>query len=295
MLNERKFKWLGYAYVYPAVIYMLILVGYPLVYNLLLSVQNVDMMNLTGKHEFVGLQNYVKIFNEDIFWTSLKNTFLYTVFSILFQFTIGFALAIFFNLKFKLAPFLRGLMLVSWLTPIVVTALLYKFMFSSSVGIINFFLASLGFIDKPVEWLTDPALAMGAVITANIWIGIPFNMILLSTGLSNLPQDVFESSAIDGATRWQRFIHITIPLLRPVIMIVMMLGFIYTFKVFDLIYVMTGGGPVDATEVLSTLSYRYSFDQFQFSLGATVSNVLFLILLVISLFYLRMIRNDEVM
>jgi multiple sugar transport system permease protein len=279
MLNEKKFKWLGYVYVYPAVIYMLILVGYPLVYNLMLSVQNVDMMNLAGEHKFVGLQNYITIFKEDVFWTSLKNTFVYTICSILFQFTIGLALAIFFNLRFRLAPFLRGLMLVTWLTPIVVTALLYKFMFSSSVGIINFVLASLGFIDKPIEWLTDPYLAM----------------ILLSTGLSNLPQDVFESSAIDGAGRWQRFVHITIPLLRPVIMIVMMLGFIYTFKVFDLIYVMTGGGPVDATEVLSTMAYRYSFDQFQFSLGAVVSNILFFILLVVSLFYLRMIRNDEVM
>jgi multiple sugar transport system permease protein len=295
MLNEKKFKWLGYVYVYPAVIYMLILVGYPLVYNLMLSVQNVDMMNLAGEHKFVGLQNYITIFKEDVFWTSLKNTFVYTICSILFQFTIGLALAIFFNLRFRLAPFLRGLMLVTWLTPIVVTALLYKFMFSSSVGIINFVLASLGFIDKPIEWLTDPYLAMASVITTNIWIGIPFNMILLSTGLSNLPQDVFESSAIDGAGRWQRFVHITIPLLRPVIMIVMMLGFIYTFKVFDLIYVMTGGGPVDATEVLSTMAYRYSFDQFQFSLGAVVSNILFFILLVVSLFYLRMIRNDEVM
>jgi multiple sugar transport system permease protein len=296
VLHKGKFRWLGYAFVLPAVMYMLVMVGYPIIYNLQISMQQIDVTNLAaGTHKFVGLANYVEVFKKDVFWISLRNTLTYTVISILFQFAIGFALALFFNLKFKLAPYLRSLMLVTWLTPIVVTALLYKFMFSSSVGLINFVLFSLGLIDKPVEWLTDPNLAMPAIITANVWIGIPFNMILLATGLNNLPHDVYESSSIDGASRWERFIYITLPLLRPVMMIVMILGFIYTFKVFDLIYVMTGGGPVNATEVLSTLAYRYSFDQFQFSIGATVSNLLFFVLLIVSLIYLRMIRNDEVM
>jgi len=296
MRNARSYKLVGYVYVYPAVLYMLVLVGYPIVYNVLLSFQNVDMTNLTsGEHRFVGLSNYADILSKEIFATSLKNTLVYTVFSIIFQFSIGFALALFFQSKFKFASFLRGLMLVSWMSPIVVTALLFKFMFSTGVGIINYLLLSAGWIDRPMEWLTDPGLAMAAVITANIWIGIPFNMILLAAGLSNLPQDIYESAGIDGANRAQKFLYLTVPLLRPVMMVVMILGFIYTFKVFDLVYVMTGGGPVDATEVLSTLSYRYSFDQFQFSSGATVSNILFLILLLISFLYLKMIRSDEVM
>ncbi len=150
-------------------------------------------------------------------------------------------------------------------------------------------------IDNPIPVLSDPKIAIWSVIIANIWVGIPFNMLLISAGLSSLPEDVYESASLDGANAFQKFIHLTLPLLRPVITVVMMLGFIYTFKVFDLVFVMTGGGPVHATEVLSTVSYRYSFDEFQFSMGAASANVLFFILLLVSLVYLRLIKKDEVM
>jgi multiple sugar transport system permease protein len=296
MVNKSGFQWLGYLFVIPAILYMLVIVGYPILYNLMLSFQNVDIMNLASSvKQYVGFDNYKDILHRSVFWISLRNTTVYTIISILFQFVFGLGLALFFNLKFSLSAFLRGLMLVSWLIPVVVTSLLFKFMLSTSVGIINYFLLTLHLIQAPLDWLTNPTLAMTGVIMTNIWIGVPFNMILLSTGISALPQDVFESAGIDGATRWQKFIYITIPLLRPTIMVVVILGFIYTFKVFDLIYVMTGGGPVNATEVLSTLSYRISFDQYLFSSGATVSNLLFIILLIVSLIYLKMIRNDEVM
>ncbi len=198
-------------------------------------------------------------------------------------------------MKFRLAPFLRGLMMVSWLIPLTVTALLFKFMMASNEGVFNQLLISWGMIDNPIPWLSDPKIAIWSVIIANIWVGIPFNMLLISAGLSSLPEDVYESASLDGANAFQKFIHLTLPLLRPVITVVMMLGFIYTFKVFDLVFVMTGGGPVHATEVLSTVSYRYSFDEFQFSMGAASANVLFFILLLVSLVYLRLIKKDEVM
>jgi multiple sugar transport system permease protein len=296
MINQRKFKWLGYLLVLPAILYMLILVGYPIVYNFLISFQNVELTNLaSGLNHYIGFHNYNDMLHKSVFWISLGNTFVYTVCSIFVQFIFGLGLALFFNLKFAMSSFLRGLMLVSWLIPVVITALLFKFMFSTSVGIINYFLLSLHLIQAPLDWLTNSTLAMVSIVIANIWIGIPFNMILLSTGIDTLPQDVYESAGLDGASRWQKFIYITLPLLRPTIMVVMILGFIYTFKVFDLIYVMTGGGPINATEVLSTLSYRISFDQYLFSSGAAVSDLLFIILLIVSLVYLKMIRNDEVM
>jgi multiple sugar transport system permease protein len=133
------------------------------------------------------------------------------------------------------------------------------------------------------------------VIIANCWVGIPFNMLLLTTGMSNIPKEVFESSSIDGANTLQRFFRITIPLLRPAIMSVLMLGFIYTFKVFDLIFMMTNGGPLNYTEVLATYSYRASFVQFNFSRGAAGAVVLFLCLMAVGVFYLRLIAKDEVM
>lgn len=273
---------------------MLFLIGYPLVYNIVISFQDLTLMNLQNAR-FIGFDNYARVFDMSTFWTALKNTFNFTFWSILFQFTIGFALALFFNMKFKIASFLRGLSLVSYLVPIVITALLYRFMFNQSVGIINFALLSLGWIDQPLGWLTHPELAMWSIIVANIWVGAPFNMMLLTTGLSALPKDVFEAASIDGATKFKQFVYMTVPMMRPVILIVIMMGFIFTFKVFDLVFVMTNGGPVDATEMLSTLAYRLSFDQFNFSTGAAVSNILFVILLVVSVIYLRLIREDEVM
>ncbi|WP_195258408.1 carbohydrate ABC transporter permease [Bacillus paralicheniformis] len=289
-------KWEGCFYLFPAVLFMLALIGYPLIYNIILSFQNVSLTNIASKDiSLIGIDNYQRLAQDKIFWASLKNTLLYTAGSVVFQFAIGFLLALFFSMKFRLAPFLRGLMMVSWLIPLTVTALLFKFMMASNEGVFNQLLISWGMIDNPIPWLADPKIAIWSVIIANIWVGIPFNMLLISAGLSSLPEDVYESASLDGANAFQKFIHLTLPLLRPVITVVMMLGFIYTFKVFDLVFVMTGGGPVHATEVLSTVSYRYSFDEFQFSMGAASANVLFFILLLVSLVYLRLIKKDEVM
>ncbi|MCY7779367.1 sugar ABC transporter permease [Bacillus haynesii] len=289
-------KWEGCFYLFPAVLFMLALIGYPLIYNMILSFQNVSLANIASQDiSFIGIDNYQRLAQDKVFWESLKNTLLYTAGSVVFQFAIGFLLALFFSMKFRLAPFLRGLMMVSWLIPLTVTALLFKFMMASNEGVFNQLLLSWGMIDNPIPWLSDPKIAIWSVIIANIWVGIPFNMLLISAGLSSLPEDVYESASLDGANAFQKFIHLTLPLLRPVITVVMMLGFIYTFKVFDLVFVMTGGGPVHATEVLSTVSYRYSFDEFQFSMGAASANVLFFILLLVSLVYLRLIKKDEVM
>ncbi|WP_249726822.1 carbohydrate ABC transporter permease [Bacillus paralicheniformis] len=289
-------KWEGCFYLFPAVLFMLALIGYPLIYNIILSFQNVSLANIASKDiSFIGIDNYQRLAQDKVFWASLKNTLLYTAGSVVFQFAIGFLLALFFSMKFRLASFLRGLMMVSWLIPLTVTALLFKFMMASNEGVFNQLLLSWGMIDNPIPWLSDPKIAIWSVIIANIWVGIPFNMLLISAGLSSLPEDVYESASLDGANAFQKFIHLTLPLLRPVITVVMMLGFIYTFKVFDLVFVMTGGGPVHATEVLSTVSYRYSFDEFQFSMGAASANVLFFILLLVSLVYLRLIKKDEVM
>ncbi|MCT1905246.1 sugar ABC transporter permease [Oceanobacillus sojae] len=295
LLKSMVAKGSKYFFVIPALLFMIILVGYPLVYNIVLGFQDITMLNINGGDKnFIGFDNYIALFHDEVFIISLKNTVIFTIASIVFQFIFGFLFALFFNLKFRLASLLRGLMMVGWLIPITITALLFKFLMDSNVGLINYLLIASGFINEPIPWLSDPDVALWSVIITNIWIGIPFNMLLLSTGLSSLPKDVYESASLDGANKIQQFIHITIPLLRPVILIIMMLGFIYTFKVFDLVYVMTGGGPVNTTELLSILAYRYSFGQIEFSMGAAAANILLLFLFIVSLFYLRAIRKDEV-
>lgn len=293
-MKKLTSQWQGYLFVLPAVIFMLLFIGYPLIYNIILSFQDVDLTNLaSGSKNFVWFDNYKQLANEEAFGISVTNTIAYTVGSVVFQVVIGFLLAVFFSMKFRLASFLRGFVMISWLIPLTITALLFKFMMGAEEGIFNQMLLATGLIDNPIQWLSDPKIALWSVIIANIWVGIPFNMLLLSTGLSSLPEDVYESASLDGANWFQKLTKITIPLLRPVLLVVMMLGFIYTFKVFDLVFVMTGGGPINSTEVLSTLAYRFSFNEFNFSLGAAAANVLFLILFVVSLIYLFIIRKDE--
>ena len=161
------------------------------------------------------------------------------------------------------------------------------------MGILNYILQSLGLIKDNIEWLTSTNTAMFAIICANVWIGIPFNMILISTGLTTIPKELYESASIDGANKLQTFSRITVPLLRPTIESVLILGFIYTFKVFDLVYVMTSGGPVNSTHMLSTYSYKLSFEMFKYSKGSAVANVLLVILLIVGVFYLRATKEDD--
>lgn len=285
---------IGYLYVAPALIYMLFFVGYPIVSNLILSLQDVTVTTLTAeKKPWIGFQNYVELFQDDVLKSSIINTLIFTLACLGIQFIIGMLLALFFNKKFSLAKPIRGILMMPWMIPITITALMFKFIFSSNVGILNQALQTLHMIDKPIDWLTQPHTAMFALIVANIWIGIPFNMILISTGLSTISEDLYESASIDGANRIQQFFKITLPLLRPAIESVLILGFIYTFKVFDLVYVMTNGGPVNSTHMLSTYSYKLSFEMFKYSKGAAVANILFVILLCVSLLYLKCVYSDE--
>ena len=284
----------GLLFVLPAFLYMLVFVGYPIISNIGLSLQDVSVRNLAnGDKHFIGLANYVEIFSDDVFRKALINTLIFTVACLIFQFLIGFALALFFNKKFKVAKPVRGLLMIPWMMPMTVTALMFKFMFSTDVGIINYILRCLHLIDSNIEWLTTPGTAMAAVVIANIWIGIPFNTILLSTGLTTIPQELYESASVDGANRRQKLFRITLPLLRPTIESILVLGFIYTFKVYDLVYVMTECGPVNSTHLLSTYSYKLSFDMFQYSKGSAVANVLFIILLLVGMLYIKITMEGE--
>ena len=284
----------GLLFALPAVVYMLIFVGYPIVHNIILGFQDVDVMNfLRGQKHFVGFENYVELFHDEVFFKSVGNTFVFTVCCLFFQFLIGFALAMFFNRKFSFARTVRGILMMPWMIPMTITALMFKFMFSTKVGVVNNILTGLGITSANIEWLTDQNIAMIPVIIANVWIGIPFNMILISTGLTSIPGEVYESAAIDGAGPFQQFIRITLPLMRSTIESILVLGFIYTFKVYDLVYVMTSGGPVNSTQLMSTYSYKLSFDNFLYSKGSAVANALLVILLLVGIVYLRITTRGE--
>lgn len=290
VLHRNLYK---YLFIVPALLYVVIFMLYPIFYNVILSVQDVTLMNLNGEKAFVGFNNYAEILENPIFKTALKNTVIYTISCIVFQFIIGFALALFFNQNFPLRNFFRSIMLLAWMTPLVITGSIFTWLYDVDYGVINYVLVQLGIISEPINWLGQESTALLAVIITNIWIGIPFNMILLLAALQSLPKDVYEAARIDGASSITSFFKITMPLLRPSILIVLMLGIIYTFKVFDIILIMTDGGPVNATQVLPFFAYQLGFINYDFGLSGAVSSVILLILTFVAMFYLYFTRKEE--
>ncbi len=279
-MEQRKNRE-AYGFTLPAFIYMIIVAGYPLVYNAILSFKDTNVKNLaSGSSVFIGFANYRALFADTTFFMVLKHTFIFTIACLVFQFTIGFAFAIFFSQKFKVGGPIRGMILVSYMMPMAVTGLLGKNIFSSA-GLINDLLSKMG-ISGP-DWLVGATTAMIAIIVMNCWVGIPFNMLLLMSGLTSVPQDVYESAALDGANKAQKFFNITLPLMKGSILSVLMLGFIYTFRAFDLMYIMTAGGPLNQTDVLGTYAYSLSFTKYEFSMGAAAAMVLFVILFIIGI------------
>jgi ABC-type sugar transport systems, permease components len=292
-MGKSKERIAGYLFVLPALIYMLFFVGYPVIDNIRLSLIDVNVMNFSsGDHPFVGLDNYRILQREGILATTLTNTIVYTIGCIIIQFICGLGFAMLFSTPFRMAARLRGLVMISWLLPATITAMIFKYMFSAD-GIANELLMQVGLITDPIKWLVEPVTAMLVLIVANTWIGIPFNMILITSGLTTIPKDLYESAAIDGANAIKRFFKITLPLLKPTILSLLVLGFIYTFRVFDLVLITTHGGPVDATQMMSTYAYKLSFDEFKYSQGAALSNVMLLVLLVVGFVYMRLVNREE--
>lgn len=285
----------GYAFTMPAVLFVVLLVIYPLGYNVLLSFKNVTLSNFNGKQDFIGLKNYIQLFQDKIFRRAVVNTLVFTVASIIFQMIIGFFLALLFSKNFPLCNLARGLLMVCWLIPVMSFATLFKWIFAGNEsGILNYFMMRIGLIEKPISWLTNGTTAMIALILANIWRGVPFNMMLISSGMTTIPGDIYDACKVDGVSKLNEILHVTIPLLKPTLISTVTLGFVYTFKAFDLIYVMTNGGPLNMTQVLATLSYKYTFNDFNFSLGAAAADVMLLILTVVGFFNLKAMDMDEV-
>ncbi|GAA1586280.1 carbohydrate ABC transporter permease [Actinoplanes couchii] len=290
--RRSRGHWTAWAFCAPIVIYLIAFYAYPLYRNLDLSLRDYTVRSFVrGDAPFSGLDNYREVFADPAFGPAFLHTVVFTFVSIAFQFAIGLALAVFFAQSFRLSATLRALFLVPWLLPLIVSASTWAWMLNSDSGIVNAFLGFFGV--EPVNWLTSPDWALTSVIIANVWIGIPFNLVVLYSGLQAIPAEVYEAAALDGATGWQRFWRITFPLLRPVSAITLLLGLVYTLKVFDLIWIMTKGGPADASTTFATWSYRFSFGSLlpEFGPGAAVGNLLIIMALFFGLLYIRFQRR----
>ena len=283
-----------YLFILPSVLFLGAILGFPILFSIMISFQKYNLETLISKQaQFVGLQNYIAVLRNPGFSTALIHSLIFTFFSILFQFTIGLGLAILLSKAFPLNNVMRGILLSGWQIPSVVTGTIFLWLFNLDYGLVNFLLTSTRIVNQPIAWFFQSSTAMVAVIIANIWLGIPFNVILLSAGIAGLPEDVYEAATVDGANGWQKLVYLTVPLLKSTIGAVLMLGFIYTLRVFDLIWIMTKGGPGTATEVLPTLAYRLSFINFNFGQSAAISVFILVILLGAAVMYLKFTLSEE--
>jgi multiple sugar transport system permease protein len=282
---------IGYLLISPALTLLLILVAYPFFIALYFSVSN-TMVGVPGS--FVGLRNFFKLLQDDIFLQTLQNSFVFTGISVFFKTILGLVLALLLNQKLRFKRFIRGAVLLPFVIPTALSTLGWWWMFDSLYSVVNWTLYHLGLIRSTSElnWLGTPYLAMAAVIIVNVWRGLPFFAISILAGLVAIPQELYEAAETDGAGKVNRFFYITLPLLRPVLVIVVLFSTIFTLSDFNIVYVLTRGGPVNSTHLLATLSNQVGLVSGNIGEGAAISLFLFPILVMTVYFQLKMIRKE---
>jgi multiple sugar transport system permease protein len=274
----------------PTVIILGLFIAYPFVEGVLLAVTSTKV-GVPG--DFVGLKNFEKIWNDSIFRTAVWNTFWYTGVTTVFKLGLGLWLALLLNRHFKGMAITRAFVLLPFIIPTVLSTFAWKWMFDPTFSVINWTLYRIGLIHGRINWLSDPDLAMISIIIVNVWRGVPFYAISLLAGLQTINPELHEAAAIDGARPWQRFWHVTWPLLLPVTMVVVLFSVIQTFADFQLVYVLTGGGPANATHLFATYAYQIGIGTGLLSEGAAISLAMFPVLLVVVVVQLLYIRRVE--
>ena len=279
LMNNRNA--MGLLFMFPAGVLLLVFLTYPLGLGIWLGLTDVKI----GRPGiFVGLSNYEWLLTDSVFLLSIFNTFLYTVVASIIKFALGLWLAIILNNNIPFKAFIRAIVLLPFIVPTVLSALAFWWLYDSQDSVISWILIEMGLISETIDFLGDPNNARASVIAANIWRGIPFVAITLLAGLQTIPQSLYEAATIDGASEWQRFRKITFPLLTPIIAVVMTFSVLFTFTDFQLIWVMTRGGPINATHLMATLSYQRAIVGGSLGEGAAIATAMIPFLLAAILF-----------
>ncbi|GAA3715277.1 sugar ABC transporter permease [Nonomuraea antimicrobica] len=292
--------WYAWAMVAPVLVVMLVLIGWPLARGVYLSLTDATEANIgrtigvnviPATYEFIGLDNYLQILTSALFWDKLLWTVVWTAACVVLHYGIGLGLAVMLNRRLRLRSLYRVLLILPWAVPAFVAAFIWRYLYNSDYGVINGFLELAGL--SGVGWLDDPVTAKLAVIAVNVWIGVPFMMVALLGGLQSIPAELYEAAEVDGAGPWQRFRAITLPGLRRVSSTVVLLGTIWTFNMFPIIFLVTRGGPGSETEILVTYAFRKAFTGVRDYSGSAAWGVLILAMLVVlAVGYRRTLRSQ---
>lgn len=273
LLNSRHF--LGFVFMLPLALLLLVFLTYPLGLGAWLGLTN-QTIGRAGK--FIGLLNYEMLGDDSVFWLSVFNTVLYTTVASVFKFGLGLWLALILNQRVPFQAIIRAVILLPWIVPTVLSAIAFWWIYDSQFSIISWSLVKLGVMDTYIDFLGEPNLARASVIVANIWRGIPFVAISLLAGLQTISPSLYEAAVLDGASPWQQFRYVTMPQLTPIIAVVMTFSVIFTFTDFQLIYVLTRGGPLNSTHLMATLAFQRAIPGGNLGEGAAIASAMIPIL-----------------
>ncbi len=287
--QDRRTAWLLLA---PSLLIILGVTAWPVFYTFILSFFNVSP-GINQPHTFVGLGNYLTILQDPLFWQTISRTFYFTIVSVGLELIIGLAVAQLIHSRPWGWQFLRFSLIIPWAVPTIVNGAMWRWIYSPDFGALNGLLLQLGLIKHYVPWLSRPELAMNLVIVADIWHTMPFVALVLQAALAALPEDLDEAAAVDGANAWQRFSKIRVPLLRPAILVVLIVRTVDAFRVFDIVYVLTSGGPAYKTMTITYLTYLNSFAFGKQGTGAALSFLISLFTIIMALIYIRFLYRPE--
>jgi multiple sugar transport system permease protein len=291
--HRRRFfqrdELMGYAFVAPALFILVTLVAYPFFMAIYFSLNDI-WVGRPGR--FIGLRNYANLLRNEVFLQTLQNSFVFTISSVSAKTVLGILLALILNQRLRYKKFWRGIILLPWVIPTALSVLGWWWMFDSLYSVFNWTLLRLGVIDVGLNWLGTKHLAMIAVIMVNIWRGLPFFAISTLAGLVSIPTELYEAAETDGASKGQRFFYVTLPLLRPILAIVILFSTIFTFSDFNIVYILTRGGPINSTHLFATLAAQVGMEGGHIGQGAAISLFMFPLLATVVFFQLKLIRKE---
>ena len=292
---KEKDKRLGYILIAPTIVILALVVVYPLLYALYISFFNLNVAIPWKGKVFVGLENYINVIEDPSWWWAVLRTLYFVIADITVGMTLGLGVALLLNRKFPLKSVVFAIILFPYVLPPIVNALMWKLTYDSDYGFLNGLLYQFGIIKEYIPWLSEPKSAIVMLIIANLWQGTPFAVVLFLAGLKSIPLELYEAAKIDGSSRWQSFVYITLPLLKPIIYVLVVMKTILTFKIFDLVYALTGGGPANATQVVSMKIYNESFSFLKFGRASAMAYVLLGIVTCFAIFYQKLFEGKREM
>jgi multiple sugar transport system permease protein len=281
----------GIVLILPAILVMGLFTAYPLFEGLRIAFTNTHLLKEGAR--YIGFQNFFRLLSDEIFWISLYHSVLLTSVAVFLQFVLGLILALAMNQKLPGMSLFKSVIMASWVIPVAATVILFKFMAQPDIGLINIVIRSLGFEDLNRYWLGDPAVALPFIMLLHLWRNVPFYGVAFLAAMQAIPKSFYEAAEIDGANDWHKFWYITLPGIRKMVMVMVTIHVLWTFNNFDFVYLATGGGPVNATDVLPVYVYRQCWTSYTVGYGASIGTVMLLLLMLYFIVFIKISERDN--